>query len=159
MPKEPKRNLPNKETLPDEADQFAIEIAKRVGAIVGKEHQSKIVAQVLSVYRQERFSGPIAHPKHLREYEEILPGSADRIIKMAEGVVAHSARMQEKALDADIQDQKIGMRYGFAALLILIVCALITGLNGQTLIAGLFLGAGALGTIGTFVKGRFENGE
>lgn len=32
----------------------------------------------------EQFSGPIAHPKHLREYEDIVPGSAERIISMAE---------------------------------------------------------------------------
>ncbi|MEW6200669.1 MAG: DUF2335 domain-containing protein [bacterium] len=31
-----------------------------------------------------RYSGPIPLPEHLQKYEQILPGSANRIISMAE---------------------------------------------------------------------------
>ena len=30
------------------------------------------------------FQGPLPHPDHFEKYNEILPGSAERILKMAE---------------------------------------------------------------------------
>jgi len=95
----------------------------------------------------------------LREYEEILPGSAERIIKMAEENLEHSRAMQDKALSADIRDIQDGRKYGFFALLALILGAIICGMTGHEVLAGAFLGAGALGTIGVLVKGRNGNGE
>lgn len=103
---------------------------------------------------EERFSGPIAHPKHLREYEQICPGSADRIIKMAEGQLEHAQSIQDKALTGDIADTKAGRWFGFAALMVLIIGAIICGVLGKDTIALALLGTGALGTIGAFIKGR-----
>ncbi|MBU1175263.1 MAG: DUF2335 domain-containing protein [Alphaproteobacteria bacterium] len=149
-----KRNPPELED-----DAFAAEVARRVSSIVGRDQAAKVVAQVVSIERSERFQGPIAHPAHLREYEEILPGSAERIIKMAEENLEHSRAMQDKALSADIRDIQDGRKYGFFALLALILGAIICGMTGHEVLAGAFLGAGALGTIGVLVKGRNGNGE
>ena len=137
-------------------DPFAAEVAKRVGALVGKDQRDQIVAQIVSLVMEEKFSGPIAHPKHLREYEDILPGSADRIITMAEDTLKHQKGMQEQALLADIEDQRSGRRYGFAALLVLLICALITGLQGHAVLAGAFLTTAALGTVGSFINGKLK---
>lgn len=49
----------------------------------------------------ESFSGPIPPPKILAEYEKIVPGSGDRIIKMAEHQMAHRHRMEDRAVDLD----------------------------------------------------------
>jgi len=141
------------ESQQDESDPFAQEIAKRIGSIVGKEHRGQIIAQMVSLHKEERFSGPIAHPKHLREYEEILPGSADRIVGMAEGSLAHNQKLQEISLSADIEDMRGGRRYGFSALVLLIVAAVVAIFLKEPVLAGLFLGTGALGTIGVLVRG------
>nr|WP_274605732.1 DUF2335 domain-containing protein [Afifella marina] len=90
----------------------------------------------------------------MREYEDILPGSADRIIKMAEAALEHQKTMQKQALDADIQDTRDGRKYGFWALMALIGGALACGLSGHEVLAGLFLGTGALGTVGIFIRGK-----
>lgn len=153
MAKPPNRDL-NVKNPPSEDDEFASELAKRIKSVVGREHAAQVVAQVISLTQEERFQGPIAHPKHLREYEDILPGSADRIIAMAENQLRHSQAMQQMAIQADIQDAQDGRKYGFWALVSLVACALISGLFGHTVLAGLFLGAGALGTVGAFIKGR-----
>lgn len=140
-------------------DAFAEELAKRLNSIVSKDQRSQVVAQVVSLVTEERFSGPIAHPKHLREYEDICPGSADRIVRMAEQQMSHSQRMQETALQGDIQDMRDGRRFGFAALLALIVGAIICGALGHEVIALAFLGATAVGAVGALIKGRGnENG-
>lgn len=46
---------------------------------------------------EERFSGPIPHPRILKGYEEILPGSADRILTMAENQSKH-----RQAIEAEV---------------------------------------------------------
>lgn len=48
------------------------------------ENKKKEVKEALMVIRGEMYSGPIPPPEALARYEEIQPGAADRIIKMAE---------------------------------------------------------------------------
>jgi len=114
---------------------------------------------MVSLVQQEKFSGPIAHPKHLREYEDILPGSANRIIEMAEGNLKHAQTVQLRALEADVEDIKAGRRFGFAALLVLIFCALVCGYLKNNTLALAFLGTGAVGTVVAFIKGRSGGDE
>jgi hypothetical protein len=75
---------------------------------------------------------------------------------MAENALEHRSAMQKRALEADIEDGKDGRRYGFWALLALIAAALICGIAGHDVLAGGFLGTGALGTIGIFIKGKMQ---
>lgn len=141
-------------------DEVAEEISKRISALVPSAQRGQVIAQVVSLITEERFSGPIAHPKHLREYEEICPGAADRIMRMAENNMAHHHAMQEKAVTADVDDLRNGRRYGFAALALLFVGAVFSVWWGNTTLALAFLGTGALGTVGHLIKGRGQsNGD
>jgi len=40
------------------------------------------------VRHEAHYQGPIPLPSHLKQYEDIVPGSADRLIKMAEQTLA-----------------------------------------------------------------------
>lgn len=73
---------------------------------------------------------------------------------MAEVQQSHDAEMDRLIVQAEIDDQKRGMRYGLFALLALIVAAAYFGVTGNTVVAGLFLTAGVLGTIPAFIVGR-----
>lgn len=153
---------PDKEAQVQQQDVFdpiASEIAKRIGSLVAKEQKSQIIAQMVSLYKEERFSGPIAHPIHLRGYEEFFPDSADRILTMAESSLAHNHRLPKASLDADIDDIKGGRRYGFAAFSLLTFGAIVATSLNEPIIAGLFLGTGALGTIGLFVRSTIGRDE
>lgn len=156
MAKPPAKRPDAKERQPDERDEFASEIAKRIGNLVGRDQAHQVTAQIVSLVA-EKFSGPIAHPVHLQMYEEIVPGAADRIIRMAEGSLSHSQQMEERALAADIEDTKAGRWFGFVALICLIGAALFCAWIGQVWLAGMFIGAGALGTIGVLVRGKNGN--
>ena len=59
-----------------------------------------------SIAAVTQYSGPIPPPHTLASYEEIQPGFADRIIKMAETETAHRHEMEEKALKGDIESRK-----------------------------------------------------
>jgi uncharacterized membrane protein len=148
-----------KKSLPDDSKSvidpdLASEIEKRVTSIVGKQRAGQVLTQVLSLVLEEKFSGPIAHPRHLREYEEILPGSAERIIKMAEDTLDHNRKMQQIALDADIKDRRDGRLLGFLALIALAVLAFFAGIYGQPIVSGLLLGTAALGAVVAIINGR-----
>jgi uncharacterized membrane protein len=138
----------------DIQDPFETELAKRVGSIVPKGQKDQVLAQILSVVREERFSGPIAHPKHLREYEEICPGAADRIIAMAEKELSAQAEFSKAVIDAEINDRRFGMRAGLLSFAMLILSAAICAVVGKEVLAAAFLGAAALGVVGKFVDGR-----
>ena len=149
-----KGTAPSIESLPETVDPFAEELAKQIGPLVSKDQRVQIVARVLSLTQEERFSGPIAHPRHLREYEQIVPGSADRIICMAENEMEHGRKLQDVALKADIDDTKSGRRYGFFALMALILSALACVYMDKEGVALAFLGMGVIGTVGLFIKGK-----
>lgn len=115
------------------------------------------VARRLSVTLQhsEAFSGPIAHPRHLEEYERICPGAADRIIAMAERNAEHRMEIQTKLVDSEIMDQRRGMYLGAISFMVLVVSALASAvITSNPVIVGLFLGSAALGAIGLLIRGR-----
>lgn len=158
MAKSPEKTS-RSERKPDEDGvdvELATEITRRITNLVPQGQRNQVVAQVLSVVTAERFAGPIAHPKHLREYEEICPGAADRIILMAEGQLEHAQSIQNSMLAAEVADGLAGRRYGFAALIAIIVCAMICVLTGHDGMAAAFLSAGVFGVIGQFIQGRLE---
>jgi len=59
-----------------------------------------IAAQAMKM----EFSGPMPHPDLLGRYEQICPGSADRIIKMAEQEAEHRRSAERSIIDAQIVD-------------------------------------------------------
>ena len=88
---------------------------------------------------RESHFGPIPSPWALREYEEILPGSADRILKMAEQraearhkVQTDRLRISAQLVDADREHTKRGMYLGGALGGGLLVVAVVLALEGAT---------------------------
>ena len=129
----------------------------------------KFIHQIMAIaQKEERFSGPVAHPKHLKQYEEILPGSAERMLKMAENSLFHNQAIQKIAvdaevierrltIDADIKYRHLGIWLGFSALLSMFACAFLSMYLGHAWVAGAFLGVGATGIVTAFVKGRKDD--
>lgn len=52
----------------------------------------------LEMYSSRMFSGPLPSPDAFREYEDVLPGAADRILGMAEFQLRHRASSQKMGL-------------------------------------------------------------
>lgn len=155
--KPPKKNTPPARAIKEHEDDhnLEVEIDRQVGDLVPQKARGEVVKRLTSIIVGEMFSGPIAHPRHLKQYEEVLPGSADRIIQMAEDRNQHHIAMDQKMSDAEIADRKLGMIIGGAIFLLLIVAALAIALTKENpTLAGIFLGAAVIGGVGLFVKGR-----
>lgn len=158
MSKNPaKPPVPAKNSPPEGQGAFTLEaeVERRIGEIVPQGVRAQVIAQMTTMVASEYFSGPIAHPRHLQAYEETCPGSADRIITMAEERNKHIMRMEDRLLTEETADQRRGMWLGAALFAGLIGAALSTALILKNpVMTGLFLGAAVLGAVGMFIKGR-----
>ena len=83
------------------------------------EGEKQTVAQILSMVRAESFSGPIPHPDILAKYNELVPGSADRLIGSYEKEQNHRHGCEDKIVGAETFSVKFGM---ISAVGIAIIC-------------------------------------
>ena len=111
-----------------------------------------------------RFQGPIPHPELMKGYEEALPGSADRILRMAEEQSSHRRKMEEQYMRTQSRDSLMGIMAAFLIAIVIVVCGTVIIINVPStagVIAGSLLNLVGIGTVvGTFLRGpRKSNGE
>ena len=106
------------------------------------------------------YSGPLPPPEWLRQYEQVLPGIADRMMALAESEVsnqhdasAHHRRMQEQVVSAGItmakRGQVVAALLGFSFL----VAAVVLALTGNALLGGVIGIADLVGIVVSFALG------
>ena len=134
---------------------------------VQTEAQTQLIAA-----KSETFEGPLPHPDILARYENILPGIADRIVRMAEA--EHNAR--HSAIDQDaknkstlvdiaakesagaLEAQKKGQNIGLAISLVCVLCAIVCALMDKpTIVTCAFLAVPTASLIGSFMPKLWNN--
>lgn len=115
-----------------------------------------------AVYAQ--FSSPLPPPELLQKYEQLLPGTIERIIKLAETQSTHRQKQEDESLEANIKhlertDGEARRGQIFAFILVsmgiigAVVCAL---LHAQ--VTGSIIGGASIVTVAlAFINGRFSN--
>ncbi|MEN9409017.1 MAG: hypothetical protein RL216_991 [Pseudomonadota bacterium] len=122
---------------------------------VAKRDLPDVARQITQLIASEQFSGPLPHPKHLRDYEAALPGAAERILAMAELNLASSVKLNADTLAAETLDRRRGMYLGAGLFALLILCGFASlFVTDNPVVPGLFLGAAAIGGITSFIRGR-----
>lgn len=106
-------------------------------------------------------SGPLPHPDVLAGYEKLVPGLADRIVRMAESESAHRRDLESRFLNAQIEDNKTDRLIEGRGQVCALIVALVTIIGGFVIIgtghamAGSLLSGGTLLTlVGIFIYGR-----
>ena len=89
----------------------------------------------------------------MKQYEETLPGSADRIIKMAENQSEHRQWMEKKRLSLSNREVHLGQIFGLLIGVIAIITGGYTALNGAPILGGFIGTAGVVGLVSVFVIG------
>lgn len=120
------------------------------------EIRATVVDRVTEIVAAEIYTGPLPHPRHLKQYNEILPGAADRILRMAEKEQEHRHSREHKIIDGQIEHGKRGQRYGLAAMLGTIIGALVSEILGYPVVAGAFLASAALSVVIAFIRGELN---
>ena len=61
----------------------------------------------------EQYQGPLPQPSTLHEFDTIVPGAAERIIRMAEDQAKHRQELERSIIQSDIRDGRTGLFLGF----------------------------------------------
>lgn len=146
-------------SLPAEAKQALQELLHQPS----QANIEKFLVRVVSA--SESFSGPLPKPQHLAEYEAVVPGAAERIIRLAERKVelteieqSHRHGQEDKASRHGRWYTSAGLIFGFSISLLVLVGAIWALVVSNTVAIGLFLGTAATGIVTGLVRGAFFNG-
>ena len=116
------------------------------------ESKKEEVKEALMIIRSEMYSGPIPPPEALARYEEIQPGAADRILKMAEKQQEHRMALETKAIGGQVDQSKRGQLFGFILVFVCIAVAVFFAVYfGMTAFAVTFLCVTMVSVVGLFV--------
>ncbi len=117
---------------------------------MSKKHhlQNQTVNNAIIVHKEQvqSFSGPLPHPDILRQFEQVAPGSAERIIKMAEDQSSHRRDLEKKVIESDISRSKWGQVLGFVIAITGLLVSVVIGIFGNP-IAGVVMGAGTIASL------------
>ena len=118
-----------------------------------KEQVRQVVAEVI----RSEFSGPIPPPSIIKGYEDVLPGSADRILTMAENQSKHRQDMERRIVIAESRDSLLGVLFAFLLGIGCIVAAIVIVVMvpaNSGAISGAIMGLTGIASItASFIKG------
>lgn len=149
MAKTPPGKSSGKPPVPVENNGLRAELERVIGEVVGQGSRQIVVERVYTLMSSERFSGPLPHPRHLQGYEDIEPGTANRIITMAEASQNHLHKMDEKIIDAEVTGRKQRLFAGIALVCLLAIGSFILAFIGNNIGSGILLGGAVLSVVGT----------
>lgn len=107
----------------------------------------------VTTHNTQVFQGPLPPPEILARFDQIVPGAAERIIRLAETEVAHRQEQERSATQANITAQKrqldiaelqvklvhgsdrLGQALGFLVSAACLAASVYLGLNGQPWLA------------------------
>lgn len=102
------------------------------------------------------YSGPLPPAEQMRAYEDVLPGSADRILRMAERQQDHRHDLERMTVKEATNRSWWGLRLGFVITVLVVGVGAATILTGHSAV-GLALVLADLAVLaGVFVYGRVE---
>jgi uncharacterized membrane protein len=108
--------------------------------------------QVGLMIAQSKVSSPLPPPSHLKQYEDILPGAADRILKMAENQATHRQDIEMAIVEANTRDSVLGVVFGFILGFLIIGGGIYLSGKGHDYGSWLTI-TGAVGLISVFIYG------
>lgn len=102
------------------------------------------------------FSGPIPHPTILKGYEEVLPGSADRILSMTEKEGEHRRKIETELVKNDNIRSYLGQIAGFTIAIVGLGGSIYLGINDKVWASGIMSAGTLTGLVTVFVTGDKE---
>lgn len=101
------------------------------------------------VHAQMEFSGPLPPPQILGQYDQVLPGAAERILQMAEKQQNHRIDMNRSG----VQRANWGLGAGFSLSVLGLGLTAFLVLHGHDAAGSILGGTTFLSLVGTFVYG------
>ncbi len=112
--------------------------------------------QIQAIVSSTFFRGPLPPPEMLKEYDNIVPNGAERIMAKSEREQAHRHRITEKGLDGEISRDKRGQWMAFAITMTILAIATFFAWKGEMVFAGTLITLDLIGLASVFVIGRYR---
>lgn len=116
----------------------------------------QLVSMTLAAFSASSWAGPLPPADQIRAYEEVLPGSADRILAMAERQQEHRQNLERVTVDEAASRSRWGLRLGFVLAILVIGVGAGAIFTGEALAGFAVIIAQAAMLAGVFVYGRVE---
>lgn len=133
---------------------------KHKGKVVKAENSSLAQADKQKKFRLththseiEQYTGPIPDPKTLEHYNNICPGAADRILKMAEEQASHRQYIEKLAIGSDANNSKMGIWAGTLISLGIMILSGIIAFMGYPTVGASLVGGNIISIAGIFIYG------
>ncbi|EOE6703122.1 DUF2335 domain-containing protein [Morganella morganii] len=91
------------------------------------------------IEKREFFRGPLPHPRQLKQYNDTLPGAAERIFQLTEREQAHRHNSETKALNGAISRDKRGQWMAYSLSLLILGIAAYFAYQGDKWFAGVLI--------------------
>lgn len=108
-----------------------------------------VVGQVVST----SYQGPIPAPNHLREYDDLVPGSAKQIMDLFEAQSRHRMAMESHVIRSDVRRSWTGLILGFVVAMTVVLCGTWMIATGHDWAGGSMITTGLGSIVGVFVYG------
>lgn len=149
--------------------ELSTDISKRIvqldrelkGIVSEEKKRGKIISVVAPILTASFKShiGPLPSPETLKQYDELLPGTAERIISMAERQNIHRIDLENKVITRQLQDSRVGQFMGFLIAVLFAAVAYSLGMNGHDTLAGVLGGSTLVSLVAIFVVGKKKQGQ
>ena len=106
-----------------------------------------------------QFSGPLPPPEVIDQYNQIIPGAAERILAMAEQDAIHQREIENAAMTLTAEEMKRGQLYGFIIGVFAFTTCIVALLLGSEKTAIVLGSTTVVGLVSVFVTGRFSSKE
>lgn len=124
-----------------------------------KTTEHTVPPERILAYREELFVGPLPHPELLAGYDRACPGSAERIVAMAEKQADHRRSLEHLVLAANIRTEHRGQLLAFSVTVLVCGGGIYLLSQGQDITGLVTLLTPLLGLAGLFFYTARRNKE
>jgi uncharacterized membrane protein len=100
------------------------------------------------------FEGPLPPPQMLAEYDRLIPGGAERLMKLVENQASHRQQQEARLVKAETSLSMRGQLIGTGLCLFFGLIGWHLSIHGHDGVAGLLFSTTILGLVTVFVLGR-----
>lgn len=131
-----------------------MEKQNKISIVESKPKKAKAeIAKGTRMISATSYQGPLPPPELFAQYEQILPGAADRILSMAERQSQHRQTKELKQVNAESRDSLLGIISAFIISIITIISGVYVIMNGHA-VSGTILGTtGLVSLVSVFIYG------
>lgn len=115
--------------------------------------QEPALSQEELVLLQASWEGPLPPPQVLQAYESIVPGAADRILRMAEAQSESRLQTERTIVNGDSKRAYLGILAGFILSMVVIGGGIYLIATGHDWAGASLIGLNLVGLAGVFVYG------